>query len=418
VMFFVNNASRIMKFVDTVLDSVADIVRGNISGVVNKINDVLGQMVPILIGFLASVIGLGGIGQKIREIIQKLQKPITKALDFVIKTGLKLAAPIIRGLKRGAAWVKGKYEKGKAWAKKKVEAGKKWVRGKVAGAKERLAGKRPDGRSPEEKARAVTAALEESEALMAKGLPEPQLAAALPGIKRQHALTELRLVVEARTGATERVHVEGAASPGRRSRSSEIPTGIRWKFKIPEGPISALEGLRFPRRDLEGNLEFDEQGQPRERVVHATGRHVEVPPEFRDDPDEYLRRRIEGPPPAGETRVREDAGRFLDQAAMERGVRQAVATNQGKLWNELLDEHQQPKPVGTVVTVQCRVSGRVGVAYRLATAWYTGARRRAERVPETLVGVEVILILSHADPDEGIVYVVPETAYPIDTGER
>ena len=62
VMFFVNNASRIAKFVDTILDSVADIVRGNIGGVVNKINDVLGQMVPIIIGFLASVIGLGGIG--------------------------------------------------------------------------------------------------------------------------------------------------------------------------------------------------------------------------------------------------------------------------------------------------------------------------------------------------------------------
>ena len=62
VMFFVNNASRIAKFVNTVIDSVADIVRGNVGGVVDKIEDVLGQMVPIIIGFLASVIGLGGIG--------------------------------------------------------------------------------------------------------------------------------------------------------------------------------------------------------------------------------------------------------------------------------------------------------------------------------------------------------------------
>ena len=88
-----------MKFVNTVIDSVADIVRGNVSGVVDKIDDVLGQMVPIIIGFLASVIGLGGIGQKIREIVETLQKPVNKALDFVIKTGLKLAGPIIRGNK-------------------------------------------------------------------------------------------------------------------------------------------------------------------------------------------------------------------------------------------------------------------------------------------------------------------------------
>jgi hypothetical protein len=128
VMFFVNNASRIMQFVNTVLDSVADIVRGNISGVINKINDVLGQMVPILIGFLASVIGLGGIGQKIREIIQKLQKPVTKALDFVIKTGLKLAGPIIRGLKAVSGKVKTKVAAGKAWVKGKVEGAVRAVR--------------------------------------------------------------------------------------------------------------------------------------------------------------------------------------------------------------------------------------------------------------------------------------------------
>ena len=130
VMFFVTNAARIATFVNTVIDSVTDIVRGNVSGVVNKINNVLGQMVPIIIGFLASVIGLGGIGQKIREIVQKLQKPINKALDFVIKTGLKLAGPIIRGLKG----ISGKV-------KTKVAAGKAWVKGKVLGGDDSPAGK-------------------------------------------------------------------------------------------------------------------------------------------------------------------------------------------------------------------------------------------------------------------------------------
>ena len=158
VMFFVNNAERIKKFVDTVIDSVADIVKGNIGGVVDKINDVLGQMVPILIGFLASVIGLGGIGQKIRSIVETLQKPVKQALDFVIKTGLKLAGPIIRGVKgisgkvkakvaAGKAWVKGKVEKGKEWVKGKVEAGKQWVKGKAGGgaATEKGAGDKESG---------------------------------------------------------------------------------------------------------------------------------------------------------------------------------------------------------------------------------------------------------------------------------
>ena len=132
VMFFVNNGSRILKFVNTVIDSVADIVKGNVGGVVNKINDVLGQMVPIIIGFLASVIGLGGIGQKIREIVETLQKPVNKALDFVIKTGLKLAGPIIRGIKGIGGKVKAKVAAGKAWVKGKVQGGKNSIRGKLA----------------------------------------------------------------------------------------------------------------------------------------------------------------------------------------------------------------------------------------------------------------------------------------------
>ena len=141
VMFFVDNGSRILKFVNTVIDSVADIVKGNVSGVVNKINDVLGQMVPIIIGFLASLIGLGGIGQKIRAIVETLQKPVTKALDFVIKTGLKLAGPIIRGIKGISGKVKAKVAAGKAWVKGKAEAGKQWAKPKIYGGDDSPEGK-------------------------------------------------------------------------------------------------------------------------------------------------------------------------------------------------------------------------------------------------------------------------------------
>jgi hypothetical protein len=111
-------------------------VRGNVSAVIDKVDDALGKMVPILIGFLADLVGLGGIGQKVREIVEKLQKPINKAVDFIIGTGLKLAAPIIRGLTGISSRVKAKVAAGKAWAK-----------GKVAGAAGGLRGIRPSAQS-------------------------------------------------------------------------------------------------------------------------------------------------------------------------------------------------------------------------------------------------------------------------------
>ena len=141
VMFFVNNAERIMKFVNTVIDGVVDIAKGNISAVVDRIEDALSQMVPILIGFIASVLGIGGIGEKIKSIIQALQKPVNKALDFVIKTGLKLAGPVIRGLQGIGAKAKAKVAAGKAWVKGKADAAKDWVKGKVRPCKASMAGR-------------------------------------------------------------------------------------------------------------------------------------------------------------------------------------------------------------------------------------------------------------------------------------
>jgi hypothetical protein len=247
VMFFVNNASRILKFVNTIIDSVADIVRGNVGGVIDKINDVLGQMVPIIIGFLASVIGIGGIGQKIRQIIETLQKPVNKAIDFVIKTGLKLAGPIIRGLKgisgkikakvaAGKAWVKGKIEAGKQWAKGKVEAGKKWVKGKVAAVKGKLAGKPgADQRSPEQKQRAVDAAIRDVEAVMFRpGANRAKVARALSSIRSRHALTELRLV--------------DGGSPGQyRAHATLNPTRDSKDAKSDDvtGMVAAYRGIHF-----------------------------------------------------------------------------------------------------------------------------------------------------------------------------
>jgi hypothetical protein len=211
VMFFVNNAERIMKFVNTIIDSVADIVRGNVSAVVNKIEDVLGQMVPILIGFLASVIGIGGIGQKIRQIIETLQKPVNKALDFVIKTGLKLAGPIIRGIKGFAGKVKGKIAAGKAWVKGKAEAGKAWVKGKTSrgtGLKQTKRGEEP---SPSQMARAARNAAKDGHSAIARGIsPDeaPQVLAAVLDRHRESGVKALDLVAE-----SDGLHVMASVNP-------------------------------------------------------------------------------------------------------------------------------------------------------------------------------------------------------------
>ncbi|WOX21476.1 hypothetical protein [Streptomyces solicathayae] len=84
VMFFVNRAAQIKSFVDSVLDSIEGIASGGGGGVPAMIEGALAKAVPVVLDFLASLLGLGGISAKIKEILEKVQAPVMKAVDWVV----------------------------------------------------------------------------------------------------------------------------------------------------------------------------------------------------------------------------------------------------------------------------------------------------------------------------------------------
>ncbi len=85
VMFIVEKIQQILAFFEAIVDSIYNIAKGNITGAINWIEQALARMVPILIGFLARLIGLGGITEKIREFIFKIQSKVDKAIDKAIE---------------------------------------------------------------------------------------------------------------------------------------------------------------------------------------------------------------------------------------------------------------------------------------------------------------------------------------------
>ncbi len=135
VMFIVERGSEIMEFVNSILDSIGAIAKGNIGVVVEKVEDALKRALPLAISFLASLLGLGGISEKIRSIIDAVRAPINKAIDFVVGGAVKTFKKMFGG---AIGWAKGKFEKGKAYVKGKVEAGKAYVKGKVTALKDRF----------------------------------------------------------------------------------------------------------------------------------------------------------------------------------------------------------------------------------------------------------------------------------------
>jgi hypothetical protein len=84
IIFVVEKAAQIMEFVESVINSIHAIATGSIGGAIAKVEQALGNAVPILIGFLARLIGLGGIAQKIRDFIAKVQAKVDAAIDKAI----------------------------------------------------------------------------------------------------------------------------------------------------------------------------------------------------------------------------------------------------------------------------------------------------------------------------------------------
>ena len=65
--FIIEKAATILEFVEAVVDSIYNIATGQIDGAANYIEKSLANLVPILIGFLADLLGLGGVSEKIKE---------------------------------------------------------------------------------------------------------------------------------------------------------------------------------------------------------------------------------------------------------------------------------------------------------------------------------------------------------------
>lgn len=84
IRFIVTQGRQIIEFVNAVLDAVIAIARGGTGGVPALVERALARSIPVLIGALAAILGIGGIAGKVRQIFQKLAKPVNRAVDWVI----------------------------------------------------------------------------------------------------------------------------------------------------------------------------------------------------------------------------------------------------------------------------------------------------------------------------------------------
>ena len=81
---FIQYLREMLEIVNSFVAGVAEIARGSVQSAAKFLEGALSQGLPIAIGFLANQVGLGSLGRKIGEMIDKVREMVDGALDWLV----------------------------------------------------------------------------------------------------------------------------------------------------------------------------------------------------------------------------------------------------------------------------------------------------------------------------------------------
>ena len=102
ILWFRDNAAQLAELVSTIAGTAMAILQGQVGVVAGAINNLLKRVLPLVLGFVGALIGIGGIVRKIQQIFKAIKKPATKAITALFQK-----------LKKGIKKLLGKAKKGK-----------------------------------------------------------------------------------------------------------------------------------------------------------------------------------------------------------------------------------------------------------------------------------------------------------------
>jgi hypothetical protein len=104
---------QIAEFVNAMLDAVMAIAKGDVSGVAGLVEGALARSVPVLIGMLASLLGISDLAEKVQNVIRKIRDRIESAITKLLDKARGLVGKLLGKGKKG-----GEDEEGKDGKKK------------------------------------------------------------------------------------------------------------------------------------------------------------------------------------------------------------------------------------------------------------------------------------------------------------
>ncbi len=105
IVFFIKKAKQIMQMVGNFLGSIAEIAAGNIGAAADAMENGLARGLSLVISFLAQLLHMSGITEKIKGAIQKIRAKVEGAMIKVAKWIAEKAKKIWGGVKSGVQGV-------------------------------------------------------------------------------------------------------------------------------------------------------------------------------------------------------------------------------------------------------------------------------------------------------------------------
>ena len=85
ILWFRDNAAQLAELVSTIAGTAMAILQGQVGVVAGAINNLLKRVLPLVLGFVGALIGIGGVVRKIQQIFKAIKKPATKAITALFQ---------------------------------------------------------------------------------------------------------------------------------------------------------------------------------------------------------------------------------------------------------------------------------------------------------------------------------------------
>ncbi|NHF58034.1 DUF4157 domain-containing protein [Flavobacteriaceae bacterium TP-CH-4] len=127
IQSFIEQLRAMLEILNSFVNGIAEIAAGNVSAAANFLEGAMARGIPVMIGFLANQVGLGGIGRRLAEIIGNIREKITEGIDWLVTKALRIGRPIIDGVLRVIEFGEGVVERGREAVRGAADAVLGWL---------------------------------------------------------------------------------------------------------------------------------------------------------------------------------------------------------------------------------------------------------------------------------------------------